>query len=58
MTFYSGYELEDAYRIYGVDPAHGALVVVRPDGYVGLITELSDIARVDTYLSRIVTRGA
>lgn len=58
MTFYSGYELDDVYRIYGVDPARGALVVVRPDGYVGLITGLSDVAHVDTYLSRIITRGA
>lgn len=56
MTFYNGYELEDAYRIYGVNPARGALVVVRPDGYVGMVTELCDISRVDTYLSHIITR--
>ena len=30
-----------AYEGYGVDPEKGALVVVRPDGYVGLVTELA-----------------
>lgn len=58
MTFYSGYELEDVYRIYGVDPARGALVVVRPDGYVGLVTGIGDVNHVDTYMSGIITRGA
>ncbi|KAI1274837.1 FAD binding domain-containing protein [Xylaria sp. FL0933] len=29
-----------AYEGYGVDPAEGALVVVRPDGYVGLVTSV------------------
>lgn len=58
MTFYSGYELDDVYRIYGVDPACGALVVVRPDGYVGLVAGLSDVTHIDTYLSHIITRGA
>ncbi|KAL5050820.1 hypothetical protein BDW71DRAFT_215950 [Aspergillus fruticulosus] len=56
MAFYNGYELEDAYGIYGVDPARGALVVVRPDGYVGLIAELRDVASVDAYLSPVVAR--
>ncbi|KAL1875956.1 hypothetical protein VTK73DRAFT_9667 [Phialemonium thermophilum] len=27
-----------AYKKYGVDPQHGAVVLVRPDGYVGLVT--------------------
>jgi len=29
-----------AYEGYGVDPGVGALVIVRPDGYVGLVTAL------------------
>lgn len=29
-----------AYEGYGVDPEEGALVVVRPDGYVGLVTSI------------------
>lgn len=56
MSFYSGYELDDAYRIYGVDPTQGALAVIRPDGYVGLLAHLTDICRVDNYLSRIIIR--
>ncbi|OGM40076.1 phenol monooxygenase [Aspergillus bombycis] len=55
MTFYNGYELDDAYRTYGVDPARGALVVVRPDGYVGMIGELDDIFRIYAYLGRIMS---
>ncbi|KAK8088337.1 hypothetical protein PG997_003298 [Apiospora hydei] len=31
-----------AYEGYGVDPEKGAVVVVRPDGYVGLVTELGE----------------
>lgn len=29
-----------AYAHYGVDPARGAIVAVRPDGYIGLVTAL------------------
>lgn len=29
-----------AYEGYGVDPEEGALVIVRPDGYVGLVTSV------------------
>lgn len=58
MSFYNGYELDDAYRIYGVDPAHGALVAIRPDGYVGIIAQLGDVDRIDAYLSRIIIRTA
>ena len=32
----------DAYQRYGVDADVGALVVVRPDGYVGLVTALDE----------------
>ena len=33
MSFYSGFALEDVYKIYGIDSSKGALVIVRPDGY-------------------------
>lgn len=52
MRFYSGYEMDDVYKIYGVNPAEGALAVVRPDGYVGVTAELGDVARVEEYLKR------
>lgn len=58
MSLYSGYDLEDAYQIYGVDPGKGALVVVRPDGYVGVVAHLKDVQRVDAYLSRLIVRAA
>ena len=47
MRFYDGSALDDAYSIYGVDPAQGALVVVRPDGYVGVVACLGDVQKVD-----------
>ncbi|RDH30347.1 FAD binding domain-domain-containing protein [Aspergillus welwitschiae] len=43
MSFYSGYEMDDVYKIYGVDAAQGALAVVRPDGYVGTVAALDDV---------------
>ncbi|PYI16408.1 hypothetical protein BO99DRAFT_466008 [Aspergillus violaceofuscus CBS 115571] len=58
MAFYSGYEVADAYGIYGIDPAQGALVVVRPDGYVGMVASLGEVARVDRYLGGILARVA
>ncbi|KAL4889516.1 FAD binding domain-containing protein [Aspergillus ambiguus] len=54
MRFYNGYDLEDAYGVYGIDPSKGALAIVRPDGYVGVVAELGDVARVDEYLRRCV----
>jgi hypothetical protein len=57
MSFYNGYELEDVYRIYGVDPTKGAVVVVRPDGYVGTVAELRDSSRVERFLERIIKRA-
>ena len=30
----------EAYKKYGIDKAKGAVVLVRPDGYVGLVTDV------------------
>lgn len=49
-------EGEDAYTLFGVAPDRGAMAVVRPDGYVGLMAELGDVARVECYLARFVKR--
>ncbi|KAJ6003004.1 hypothetical protein N7451_005551 [Penicillium sp. IBT 35674x] len=54
MSFYSGYELDDVYSTFGVDPAHGALAIVRPDGYIGIVGELGDVKRVEQYLKTLV----
>ncbi|CAP94147.1 Phenol 2-monooxygenase [Penicillium chrysogenum] len=52
MSFYDGYTLDDAYKVFGVDPARGALAVVRPDGYVGVIAALGNVSRIEKYLER------
>ncbi|XHF96635.1 hypothetical protein AWENTII_000258 [Aspergillus wentii] len=50
MSFYSGYDMDDVYKLYGVDVNQGALAVVRPDGYIGVIAALSDVKRIQDYL--------
>jgi hypothetical protein len=50
MRFYNGTELEDAYKVYGVDRKKGAVAVVRPDGYIGVIAELKDTGSIHSYL--------
>jgi hypothetical protein len=54
MAFYSGYEMDDVYDIYGVNPAAGAIAVVRPDGYIGIIVSLSDVERAQSYLETLI----
>jgi hypothetical protein len=40
-----------AFASYGIDPADGGFVVVRPDGYVGLVADLGQPTEVDRYLA-------
>ncbi|KAJ5754164.1 uncharacterized protein N7511_008317 [Penicillium nucicola] len=54
MSFYSGYELDDVYGTYGVDPAAGAVAVVRPDGYIGTVVSLGDVQKAQEYLETLV----
>lgn len=54
MSFYSGYELDDVYGTYGVDPEKGALAIVRPDGYIGVVASLSHVSRADRYLETLI----
>lgn len=54
MAFYSGYQMDDVYGIYGVSPDHGALAVVRPDGYIGIVATLDDVKRVQGYLESLL----
>ena len=54
MSFYSGYEIDDVYGIYGINPTEGALAIVRPDGYIGVIAALSDVNRAQGYLEKLV----
>ncbi|KAI0364365.1 hypothetical protein BV20DRAFT_956369 [Pilatotrama ljubarskyi] len=39
------------YEAYGIDPQEGAIVVVRPDGYVGIVAPLGRLQDVDVYFS-------
>jgi phenol 2-monooxygenase len=48
MSFY-GLVDEDTYGIYGISEEQGALVVVRPDGYVGLAKMLEEAELVRRY---------
>ena len=41
-----------AYAAYRVDEAKGAIAVVRPDGYVGMIAHLDDLVKIESYLTR------
>ncbi|BEJ18231.1 hypothetical protein CspHIS471_0705080 [Cutaneotrichosporon sp. HIS471] len=43
-----------AYEKYGIDSEHGAIVVVRPDGYVGMVCDLEDTAELETYFSEFM----
>ena len=36
-------------RITGIDNKTGAIVIVRPDGYVGMISPLDKISDIDVY---------
>ncbi|KAJ6619953.1 FAD binding domain-containing protein [Mycena sp. CBHHK59/15] len=40
-----------AYAAFGIDPHAGALICVRPDGYVGMVAPLNEAAQVSEYLA-------
>lgn len=47
----------DVYKLYGVEHTGeraGALVVVRPDGVVGMIAELDGTEKVVAFLNKII----
>lgn len=39
------------YQAYGIDPVQGAIVVVRPDGYVGMISAIDSVRDIDQYFA-------
>ncbi|EJU03739.1 hypothetical protein DACRYDRAFT_21209 [Dacryopinax primogenitus] len=45
-----------AYRVYGIDPASGAVVVCRPDGYVSFVCALEDVTkgRLEEYFGKFM----
>jgi hypothetical protein len=56
MSFYNGTEPEDAYDTYGVPVESGLVAVVRPDGYIGMVAPLNEIASVDRYLGGCIRK--
>ena len=44
-------ERGEAYRMCGIDESKGGLVVVRPDGYVGMVADMTDLDSVNKYFS-------
>ena len=51
MRFY-GLGEDDLYKIYGVAEHEGAIVVVRPDGYIGIVVHLSNVGLAHAYLEK------
>jgi phenol 2-monooxygenase len=43
-----------AYEKYGIDAEKGAVVVVRPDGYVAMVCDLEDTADLEAYFSEFM----
>ena len=56
MKTYSPAKREDAYEIYGIDKGEGALVVVRPDGYVGVLGGLDAFGLAEGYFAGCLRR--
>ncbi|KII85917.1 hypothetical protein PLICRDRAFT_115229 [Plicaturopsis crispa FD-325 SS-3] len=44
----------NGYAAYGIDPATGAVVVVRPDGYVGTVSPLDRVQDLEAYFASFV----
>ena len=47
----SGVSGGGGYKKYGIDSKTGAIVIVRPDGYVGTIAPLDKIGDIDRYFN-------
>jgi len=45
-----------AYSTYGIDRDAGAIVAVRPDGYVGIVAPLEDVGVLNTYFAGFMTQ--
>ncbi|KAF9474825.1 hypothetical protein BDN70DRAFT_815025 [Pholiota conissans] len=44
----------DGYQSYGIDEMGGAVVIVRPDGYIGTIVPLDGISNVGSYFNSFI----
>ncbi|KAK7685711.1 hypothetical protein QCA50_011055 [Cerrena zonata] len=44
------------YEHFGINPKSGAIVVVRPDGYVGFLTPLDGVKDLEVYFDKFMLR--
>lgn len=44
-----------AYPAFGIDPSEGAILAVRPDGYVGKVAPLDFVGDLDTYFASFMS---
>ena len=51
----SGIHGGGAYAKFGINPA-GAVVIIRPDGYVGMVAPFDSVHDIDLYLSSFMRR--
>jgi phenol 2-monooxygenase len=51
----SGIHGGGAYAKFGIDPA-GVVVIVRPDGYVGMVVPFDGVHDINLYLSSFMRR--
>jgi len=56
MRTYGLSKKEDAYDIYGITKEEGAIAVVRPDGYVGILCRLSAPEVAESYLGNCLVK--
>ena len=45
------------YDTYGIDKQQGAIVVVRPDGYVGIVAPFEKLGDVEAYFAAFMVKG-
>jgi phenol 2-monooxygenase len=45
-----------AYTKFGINP-NGAVVIVRPDGYVGMVAPFDGVHDIDAYFSSFMSRA-
>jgi phenol 2-monooxygenase len=57
MRSYGLVKKEDAYDIYGIAKEEGAIAVVRPDGYVGILCRLSAPDVAENYLGDCLVKA-
>ncbi|KAK4055564.1 hypothetical protein OIV83_000110 [Microbotryomycetes sp. JL201] len=45
---------ELAHDVYGIDPKRGAVIVFRPDGYIGTVVAITEMHKLSEYFGRIL----